>query len=235
MKCENCDNEHDGSYGSGRFCSVKCARSFSTKNKRKELNEKVSFKLKGRKLTEEHKENISSNSISSTEEVKNKISNSMKKYYENNDEARRVISERMMGREVSFETREKLSKIAIENHFGGTTQSRWIKYNGKTLGSSYELELVEDLDKNNIKWDTCDRFRYIDINGKDRTYRPDIYLIDYDIYLDPKNDFLIENINPNLGFKDSDKIKWTSEQNDIKIFILNKDQLNWNYIKNNIL
>lgn len=34
-----------GTYGSGRFCSIKCARSFSTKNKRKEINEKVSKKL----------------------------------------------------------------------------------------------------------------------------------------------------------------------------------------------
>jgi len=45
MKCENCNNEHDGTYGSGRFCSSKCARGFSTKNKRNEINEKVSAKL----------------------------------------------------------------------------------------------------------------------------------------------------------------------------------------------
>lgn len=45
MKCEKCDIIHDGNYGSGRFCSSKCARSFSTKNKREEINEKVSKKL----------------------------------------------------------------------------------------------------------------------------------------------------------------------------------------------
>ena len=32
MICENCGKEHDGTYGSGRFCCSKCARSFSTKN-----------------------------------------------------------------------------------------------------------------------------------------------------------------------------------------------------------
>ena len=32
MKCENCGKEHDGSYGSGRFCCKECAKSFSTKN-----------------------------------------------------------------------------------------------------------------------------------------------------------------------------------------------------------
>jgi hypothetical protein len=38
MICENCGKEHLGNYGSGRFCSKECARSFSTKNvKHKEL------------------------------------------------------------------------------------------------------------------------------------------------------------------------------------------------------
>ena len=31
MKCENCGNEHDGSYGSGRFCSDHCRRVYSGK------------------------------------------------------------------------------------------------------------------------------------------------------------------------------------------------------------
>lgn len=46
--CENCGKEHDGSYGSGRFCSQKCARAFSTKFNRKEINEKVSKTLKSK-------------------------------------------------------------------------------------------------------------------------------------------------------------------------------------------
>lgn len=32
MKCENCNKEHDGSYGSGRFCCESCARSYSRKS-----------------------------------------------------------------------------------------------------------------------------------------------------------------------------------------------------------
>lgn len=48
MKCENCDNDHNGNYGSGRFCSSKCARGFSTKEKRQEINQKTSRALKGR-------------------------------------------------------------------------------------------------------------------------------------------------------------------------------------------
>jgi len=49
MKCEKCNKEHDGSYGSGRFCSAQCARGFSTKEKREEINKKVSLKLGGLK------------------------------------------------------------------------------------------------------------------------------------------------------------------------------------------
>lgn len=45
--CENCSSLTSGEYGSGRFCSAKCARGFSTKNKRNEINEKVSRTLKG--------------------------------------------------------------------------------------------------------------------------------------------------------------------------------------------
>jgi len=47
MICENCGKDHDGLYGSGRFCSSKCARGFSTKANREEINRKVSIKLGG--------------------------------------------------------------------------------------------------------------------------------------------------------------------------------------------
>ena len=39
MICENCGKEHDGSYGSGRFCSKFCAKSFSTKNDDNKIKE----------------------------------------------------------------------------------------------------------------------------------------------------------------------------------------------------
>lgn len=53
MKCEFsfCDIDHDGSFGSGRFCSLKCARAFSTAEKRKFINEKVSKTLSKGKRT----------------------------------------------------------------------------------------------------------------------------------------------------------------------------------------
>lgn len=147
------------------------------------------------------------------------------------EETRQKISTSSRGRKHTEESKERLSEYAKKNGLGGVTQSRWIQYKGKTLGSSYELELVQDLERHSVKWDTCKKFNYIDNRGKARTYTPDIYLPDYDVYLDPKNDYLIENINPNLGFMDCEKIDWVMRQNNVIIHILNKDQLNWSYIK----
>ena len=42
MKCENCGEEHDGSYGSGRFCSLHCRKSYIAK---KVKNRKSGFAI----------------------------------------------------------------------------------------------------------------------------------------------------------------------------------------------
>lgn len=44
--CENCGCSHDGTYGSGRFCSVKCARSHATKFVSDDARYRVSEALK---------------------------------------------------------------------------------------------------------------------------------------------------------------------------------------------
>ena len=45
MKCENCDKEHDGSYGSGRFCSKNCAKKYSLNLKNKITLERLNAGL----------------------------------------------------------------------------------------------------------------------------------------------------------------------------------------------
>ena len=47
IKCEKCGRDHDGNYGSGRFCSSGCAKSFSTAHDRKAINAKVAAALAG--------------------------------------------------------------------------------------------------------------------------------------------------------------------------------------------
>lgn len=48
MFCEKCKNEHNGLYGSGRFCGATCARSFATSFHRDLINGKRSLALKGK-------------------------------------------------------------------------------------------------------------------------------------------------------------------------------------------
>ena len=67
MKCEECGNDHDGSYGSGRFCSKKCRGAFCAKVGRKHLHkepwvcDQCGEKFKSRKLMYEHKHSIHPN------------------------------------------------------------------------------------------------------------------------------------------------------------------------------
>lgn len=44
--CETCLNEHDGTFASGRFCCLRCSKSFSTKATRKDVNLRVSAALR---------------------------------------------------------------------------------------------------------------------------------------------------------------------------------------------
>ncbi len=141
--------------------------------------------------------------------------------------AKQSANNGMHKRRHTDEFKQKQRERAIARGFGGVRQSRWIRYKGHVLGSSYELEVCKSLDEHNIKWTTCKRFFYIDPKGKSRSYTPDIYLVDYDLYLDPKNDYLINNPNPKLGFFDHEKIKRVMEQNNIRVIILDKTQLQW--------
>lgn len=70
MNCENCKQPHDGTFASGRFCNSKCARGFSSKAKRLEINAKISQALKGK--TSPHKGKNYSWSIEAKDRVKSK-------------------------------------------------------------------------------------------------------------------------------------------------------------------
>lgn len=60
------------------------------------------------------------------------------------------------------------------------------------LESSWEVKLAEFLDFKNIYWIRPDSLGWIDKNNKTRQYYPDFYLKDYDMYLDPKNEYCMD-------------------------------------------
>ena len=139
--------------------------------------------------------------------------------------------ERQLGKPgYKFTAKEKLvfRKLALKNKLGGRFYKKMVCYTCKNgdvvnLDSSYELTVATELDKNNVKWSRPKPFWYVDLKKIKHRYYPDFYLSDYNVYLDPKNDYLIKN--------DAAKIQYVREQNNIQIIILNKDELNWKVIQ----
>lgn len=62
-----------------------------------------------------------------------------------------------------------------------------IFYNGIWLDSSWELALAKRLDELEIKWIRPEPISWFDDENIKHNYFPDFYLVDYDIFLDPKN------------------------------------------------
>jgi hypothetical protein len=85
---------------------------------------------------------------------------------------------------------------------GGETNYKRYIYNDILMDSSWEVDLAKWLDSQNIKWirDKKVYFTWKDSTGKTKRYHPDFYLTDLDIYLDPKNKFLMEKDKEKLDF-----------------------------------
>ncbi|NJO59866.1 MAG: hypothetical protein HC836_16730 [Richelia sp. RM2_1_2] len=98
---------------------------------------------------------------------------------------------------TSKETKEKISK-ALEGKWHHIHYSKREFYNGVWLDSTYESILARELDANNIAWTRPSPLIYVDANEQQRRYYPDFYLIDYNVYLDPKNNYLAEKIKKKL-------------------------------------
>lgn len=127
------------------------------------------------------------------------------------------------GRLHTEETKQKLSIIACNRLQKHSKYSKNIEYKpGVILESSYEVDLAKILDQLNIEWIKVRKGYIWNDNGKIRRYIPDFYLPKYDLFLDAKNDFLIE--------KDSLKIESAKKLNDINIIVLSKQQITKDFI-----
>lgn len=132
------------------------------------------------------------------------------------------------GRTHSPEAKSRLRETALRNGLGGTTNSKknpYVTVSGETvfLDSSYETKIATDLDIHQVLWSRPKRKPWTDNDGKQRFYTADFYLPEYDVYLDPKNDYLIT--------KDLPKILAVQEQNNIRVLILDSTQLSWEEVQ----
>ena len=122
-------------------------------------------------------------------------------------------------------TRDMLSKIACDRLQKNSKYSKNTEYKpGIFLESSYEVRVAEILDELNVQWIKCRQGFIWNDRGKTRRYIPDFYLPFYNLYLDPKNDYLID--------KDKIKIKSAKEINNIEVIILSNLQINKETIRN---
>ena len=194
--CERCNNFHNGSYGSGRFCNTKCVRGFATVTKRQEINERVKEKLSKdyffickfcqKEQTSKRKTKQFCNVVCSNKGKENKkvnpelISKWIKDSFIN-------------GREVT----------------GGTTD--WVVYKEIKVQGSYELRACHILDgwKESCQifdWEyTNDRIQYVGIDDKNHTY-----LLDFKVWITDKSFYYIET----KGYiKEVDELKWAATRN----------------------
>lgn len=149
--CENCGKVMTEYYGSGRFCSAKCARGFSTKNNREEISRKVSESLKGnvvpwnKGLTYE---NDKLKGLQWTDEQKTKQSNKMKEIM-SNPEVRLNISNKLKGRTLSEESRKKISEKVKASFEDGRNQAWKTRKNMESYAEKFWRQV---LDSNNISY-----------------------------------------------------------------------------------
>lgn len=104
-------------------------------------------------------------------------------------------------------------------------------FDGERLDSSYELRVAQELKEHKIKFEAHPKgLNYIGADRVIRTYFPDFYLEDFDIYLDPKNAFLLSEKYKYRGLTSKEKIKRAEEYNNVKIIILSEDNLTFEKI-----
>lgn len=144
------------------------------------------------------------------------------KTYSFSEETRKKLSENNKNRKLDSITKEKISvsrsKYLEEVGGGGFTH---IKYYDATnlLGEMYkvrgtwELRIAEWLNTNNIVWKRKIYIPY-EIDGVNRTYTPDFYLPDKDIYLEVKGYY---------SEFDKQKLRRVVSQNSIELFLIQAD------------
>ena len=148
------------------------------------------------------------------------IKNRKNQFTKAREEGRPIPSGTMTGKQGSFlgkkhsaETIEHLREKALNSTHRRLVRSirEYKKIDGNIvmLDSSWEEILAIRLDELNIKWiRPTNPIKWIDKNGVTRNYFPDFYLMDFDIYLDPKNPYayasqkdkieIITKLMPNL-------------------------------------
>lgn len=148
MKCESCNDEHDGSYGSGRFCSRSCANKRTYDPKRKEkIYEKVSKTLSGRLISER----VYVSCLECGIKFKKTKASNRKFCSEHCSQAHNLRKAMEVRKEQckNIEERNRLREIGRKGGFG----KKGITKGGTRYESSIEKQCFEYLEENKIEFE----------------------------------------------------------------------------------
>ena len=181
--CKNCGKEYYGSWSKwiqSDFCCKECARSYSTKAKRKETSEKIRNKLKGRRYI-----------IQDNKQVQLKIELVPcpicgKMLTEEQVRRKRKTCSKECGQKLG--TQKNIANGLYHRNGGfrpGSVRSRWGYYKGIYCASTYELVyLIYSLEHDIPIKRNKDYFNY-EINNVSKRYLPDFKI--NETYIEIKN------------------------------------------------
>ena len=227
-QCSRCGNAFTPQPGLINYCSLTCR---NTRTHSAETKAKISNSI-NRCYSENSSliENLRERSTGKKHSIKSKekISKAIKKMYQDNPQLITLAKELGKRSTISNDGKEKLRRLAVERNFGGHTSKSAIYYetkNGETvyLQSSFELRVAQSLDENNIEWVRPNPLTWTDENLTQHRYYPDFYVPTFDVYLDPKNEYLIQ--------QDFMKIKSVRDQNGVNVLMFGEDHLEWDNLK----
>lgn len=173
--CEKCGKEHDGSFGTGRFCSRSCANSrVQTAEANKARSEKKIGRAYGAALLNKGKPAKNRATLENGKLLKGTCPVCGKEFTFHKHTPRKFCS-RSCWDKVSGGYREG----SVTNYVHG-------RYEGFYYDSSWELIWIKWALKNNIHFERNTKgFPYI-YKGKTHKYYPDFYIASEDLYVEIK-------------------------------------------------
>lgn len=173
-KCEKCETEFEAysKWGEKRFCSKGCSNSRGPRSEA--FKASVSSSLKGR--TRKRSPCYDYTQIKRTTCVV--CDNSF--WYSS---PKGIYKFRCTCSDECYLKSKRKNAKGIKSH----------EYSGISLDSNWEVIVAQKLDELHIEWiRPSEAIDWIDKNNKQRKYFPDFFLPKYNLYLDPKNRYCVE-------------------------------------------
>ena len=151
MICQRCGEQHDGSYGSGRFCCAKCARSFSSNTRSAECKKYAARGLVEytRKLSADIHAGLASKDVYKwTDEQKQKHSDRMKRVM-STPSMRAKLSKAISGRPCTEHAKQILSQKAKARWESGENEGWTIRRGQESYAEKFWKRVLEN---NNIQY-----------------------------------------------------------------------------------